>query len=111
MIKIYDMLKPPFRLKCYIPDFVHYNKINSSDNVNCVQQNGRDYCLLPFSDLMVYTGKEVIWSDIPSVIEAHKIIKNRLSLILWEPESLLESQLNITVWKLYLTDKQILDLL
>ena len=75
-VKIYAMVKPPSMWRCDIPDFVHYSKINSNNKVNCVQQNGRDYCLLPFSDLMVYTDKEVIWSDIPSVIEVHKIIKN-----------------------------------
>ena len=57
---------------------------------------------------MVYTV-EVIWANVPSVIEAHKIIKKFMKARIQ-----VHSQLNITAWKSYLNkywDKQIVDLL
>ena len=70
--------------------------------------------LLPFNDLMVYTGEEVIWADIPKIIEAHKIIKNSAMPNFMGARIPVTGQFNIPAWKSYLAgywDKQIVDLL
>ena len=73
---IYDIVNPPHKCKRNIPDVIHLNKNSSAGHRNCIQQNGRNFGFLPLNDLMVYTGEEVIWADVPNIIEAHKIIKN-----------------------------------
>ena len=73
---IYDIVNPPHKRKRNIPDIIHLNTNNSVDYKRCIQQNGRNFGFLPLNDLMVYTGKEVTWDDVPNIIEAHKIIRN-----------------------------------
>ena len=63
---------------------------------------------------MVYTGKEVLWSNVPSLIEAHKIIRTSALPNFMGVRISVSSQLNINAFKSYLSkywDKQIVDLL
>ena len=46
----------------------------------------------------------VLWSNIPSVIEAHKIIKNPAMHNFMGARIPVHSQLNIPAWKSYLTE-------
>ena len=114
VIKIYDIFNPPQQRKRKIPEIVIHNKIYSCEHVNCVQQNGQHYGFLPLSDLMVYRGEEVVWAEVPSLAEAHKIIKHSKMPNFMRARIPIQSQLNITAWKFYLNeywDKQIVDLL
>ena len=63
---------------------------------------------------MVYTGENITWTKVPSVIEAHKIIKQSAIPNFMGARIPVPSQLNINAWKSYLTgywDNQIVDLL
>ena len=115
-VKVYDIDNPPYKHKHHITNFLYYSKLYSNDYVNCVQQNGRNYGFLPLNDLMVYTGKEVLWSNVPSVIEAHKIIRTSAVPNFMGARIPVSGQLNINAWKYYpdtskYWDKQIVDLL
>ena len=75
-VKLYDVANSPCKRKRNIPDYIYHGKFQAQDYVDCVQQNGKDFGFLPLNNLMVYTGDHITWSEIPSVIEAHKIIRN-----------------------------------
>ena len=63
---------------------------------------------------MVYTGEDIIWTDVPNVIEAHKIIKKSAMPNFMGARIPVNSQFNIPAWESYLNeywDKQIVDLL
>ena len=94
-VKFYDTDNPPYKRKRHTPIFVYHSKFYSNDYVNCVQQNGMNYGFLPLNNLIVYTGKEVLWSKVPSVIEAHKIIRTSVIPNFLRARILMSSQLNI----------------
>ena len=96
VIKIYDILNPPKHRKRKIPEIVIHNKIYSRDYVHCAQQNGRHYGFLPLNDLMVYTGEEIVWPVVPSIVEAHKIIRNSQMPNFMKARFPVQSQFNIT---------------
>ena len=111
---LYDIAKPYPNTECNIPDVILCNKHNLLDYNHCVQQNGKKFGFLPLTDLTVYTGEEVVWSDIPDIIEAHKIVRLSARPNFMGARISLNSQLNIPAWKSHLTDywdKQIVDLL
>ena len=58
-----------------IPDTVKFEKIYSKDHNRCMYQNKARFGFLPYNDLLVYTGQEVIWANIPNIIEAHNLIR------------------------------------
>ena len=63
---------------------------------------------------MVYTGEDVIWNDVPNIIEAHRIIRQSAMPNFMKARIPVTGQFNISAWKLYLVaywDKQIVDLL
>ena len=63
---------------------------------------------------MVYTGEDIIWTDVPNVIEAHKIIRKSAMPNFMGARIPVNGQFNIPAWKSYLNgywDKQIVDLL
>ena len=63
---------------------------------------------------MVYTGEDVIWTDVPNIIEAHKIIRTSAMPIFMGARIPVNGQFNIPAWKSYLAgywDKQIVYLL
>ena len=69
---------------------------------------------LPLNDLMVYTGEDIIWTDVLNVIEAHKIIRKSAMPNFMGARIPVNGQFNIPAWKSYLNrywDKQIVDLL
>ena len=74
---LYDVAGRTTIRKRNILEIIHNNKYNSFNNNHCVQQNGKKKLgFLPLNDLMVYKGEEVVWSDIPDIIEAHKIVRS-----------------------------------
>ena len=75
-VYLYDVSCPPVRRKRNIPEYIYSNKFSSQDYVKCVQQNGKDFGFLPLNDLMLYTGDNITWTNIPFVVEAHTIVRN-----------------------------------
>ena len=63
---------------------------------------------------MVYSGEGVVWAEAPSLVEAHKIIKDSKMPKFMKARIPVQSLLNTTAWKIYLNvywDRQIVDLL
>ena len=89
-----------------IPDTVQWERVHSKDYNRCIYQNKAR------NDLLVYTGKEVGWGNVPNIVEAHALIRRSgLPNFLHIP---VHSQLNIPMWKQYLHtywDQQLVDLL
>ena len=101
-VKLYDVANPPCKRKHNISEFTYHSKFQSNNYAHCVQQNGMNYGLLRLNNLMVYTGEEVIWPKVPSVIEAHKIIRTSARPNFMGARIPVASQLNINAWKSYL---------
>ena len=113
-VYLYDVSNSPVRRKRNIPGYIYQDKFLSQDYVNCVQQNGKDFGFLPLNNLMVYTGDEIIWSKLPSIVEAHHIVRNSARPNFMGARIPVASQLNINALKFYLAqywDNQIVDLL
>ena len=63
---------------------------------------------------MVYTGEDVIWANVPNIIDAHKIIRKSAMPNFMGARIPVDDQFNISAWKSNLAgywDKQIVDLL
>ena len=113
-VYLYEVSCSPVRRKRNIPEYIYSNKFSSQDYVKYVQQNGKDFGFLPLNDLMLYTGDDIIWTNIPSVIEAHVIVRKLGKPNFMGARIPLASQFNINAWKFYLAqywDNQIVDLL
>ena len=113
-VYLYDVSTSPVRCKRNIPDYIYQGKFQSQDYVNCVQQNGKHFSFLHLNNLMVYTGDEITWTKIPSIVEAHNIVRNSAKPNFMGARIPVSSQLNINAWKSHLVrywDNQIVDLL
>ena len=49
-----------YKRKKSIPDTVVYNKYQSVDFKICLNQNRKGFGFIPYNDLMIYTGQEVV---------------------------------------------------
>ena len=58
-----------------IPDSIVNNKYQSVDYKNCLNQNKLGFCFIPYNDLMVCTGQEVVWGSVPDIIQAHELVR------------------------------------
>ena len=113
-VYLYDVSNSYRKRKRNIPDHIYQDKFLSSDYVNCVQQNGKDFGFLPLNNLMVYTGDDIVWSQVPNIVEAHTIVRNSKKPNFMGARIPVASQFNIQAWNSYLDqywDKQITDLL
>ena len=113
-VYLYDVSNSSMKHKRNIPDHVYQNKFLSSDYVNCVQQNGKDFGFLPLNNLMFYTGHNIVWSQVPNIVEAHNIVRHSKKPNFMGARIPVASRFNIHAWKSYLDqywDKQIVDLL
>ena len=113
-VYLYDVSCSPVRRKRNIPEYIYRNKFSSQDYVKCVQQNGKDFGFLPLNDLMLYTVDDITWTNIPSIVKAHTIVRNSGKPNFMGARIPLASQFNINAWKFYLAqywDNQIVDLL
>ena len=114
MSMIYDTMGMAHKRKRNIPEAIRLNAFYSKDYRNCVQQNGRNFGFLPMNDLLVYSGEEIVWGDVPNIIQAHKIIRNSNMPNFMAARIPVNAQFNIPAWKSHLSkywDKQIVDLL
>ena len=51
---------------------------------------------------MTYTGHEVVWGSIPSIIEAHEMIRRSAMPNFMKVRIPVQIQLNVEAWKKYL---------
>ena len=97
-----------------IPSEVYQSRFQSIDHKNCLYQNDKNFGFIPFNDLMVYTGPDIIWGTVPDIIEAHaKVRKSRLPNFM-NVRIPLKTQLKVHCWKKYLHeywDQQLVDLI
>ena len=101
-VYLYDVSNSYRKRKRNIPDHIYQDKFLSSDYVNCVQQNGKDFGFLPLNNLMVYTGDDIVWSQVPNIVEAHTIVRNSKQPNFMGARIPVASQFNIQAWNSYL---------
>ena len=58
-----------------VPLYISNNKNFSKDYKACIQQNGDQFGHIPINNLKIYQGPEVLWKQIPSIIQAHNLIR------------------------------------
>ena len=86
-----------------IPSEVYQSRFQSIDHKNCLYQNDKNFGFIPFNDLMVYTGPDIIWGTVPDIIEAHaKVRKSGLPNFM-NVRIPLKTQLKVHCWKKILT--------
>ena len=70
--------------------------------------------IVPYNDLMIYTGQEVVWGNVPDIIQAHTLVRRSAMPNFMQVRIPVKSQLNVAAWKKYLHsywDKQLIDLI
>ena len=55
--------------------YIWARKNESKDYNGCITQNVDEFGYIPLNDLVTYQGPLVIWENTPSVLEAHKLIR------------------------------------
>ena len=97
-----------------IPDRVYAARFQSIDHKNCLYQNEKKFGFIPINDLMVYTGPERIWGQVPNIVEAHAKIKQSGLPNFMSLRIPVQTQLKVRSWEKYLYsywDQQLLDLI
>ena len=95
-----------------MPLYIWNNKNGSKDYKACIQQNGDQFGYIPLNDLKIYQGPEVTWKQTPSIIQAHKLIRQSGVPNILNCRIPVRTQLNPDRWRHYLTgycDKQLPD--
>ena len=87
-----------------IPLYVWQNKHLSKDHVACIAQNGGDFGYIPLNDLKTYNGPDILWQNIPDILEAHKIIRNSGVPNFLKSRIPVPTQLNPERWYFHLQD-------
>ena len=98
-----------YKRKKYIPDSVIANKYQSLDHKNCINQNTKAFGFVPYNDLLIYTGPEIVWANVPDIVQAHQLIRQSAMPNFMQVRIPVKSQLKVEVWKKYLDaywDKQ-----
>ena len=90
------------RKKC-IPDTVKWEQIYSKDYNRSIFQNKARFGFIPYNDLLLYTGEDVVWGEVPNMVEAHTLIRKSGLPNYLGMRIPVTSQLNIPVWQKYLT--------
>ena len=81
------------------------------DHKNGLNQNTKGFGFIPYNDLMVYTGLEVVWGSVPSIIQAHELVRRLAMPNFMQVRIPVNTQLNVEAWKKYLNsnwDKQLI---
>ena len=87
-----------------VPLYIWNNRNSSKDYKACMQQNGNQFGYIPLNDLKVYQGPDVLWKQIPCIIEAHKLIKRSGMPNFLYCRIPVQTQLNPDRWRHYLAD-------
>ena len=96
-----------------IPSHVYGSRYQSIDYKNCLYQNEKKFGFLPLNDLMVYTGHDVIWGDVPNILQAHAHVRQSGVPNFMSCRIPVQTQLKVQAWKKYLNsywDRQLIDL-
>ena len=72
------------------------------DFKNCLNQNSKAFGFIPYNDLMIYTGQEVVWGNVPDIIQAHALVRCSAMPNFMQVRIPIKSQLNVAAWKKYL---------
>ena len=84
------------------------------DFKNYRSQNSKAFGFIPYNDLMIYTGQEVVWGNVPDIIQAHTLVRCSAMPNFMQVRIPVKSQLNVAAWKKYLHsywDRQLIDLI
>ena len=80
----------------------------------CISQTGGYFGFVPHAPLNLYKGPSVKWTEIPSILQAHDLVKNSGTHNYLKCRIPVNSHLNINRWQHHLKDywdQQIVDLL
>ena len=91
-----------YKRKRLIPDSIINKKCQSLEHKNCIDQNTKGFGFILFNELMTYTGHEVVWGSIPSIIEAHEMTRRSAMPNFMKVRIPVQIQLNVEAWKKYL---------
>ena len=84
-----------------------------SDHQKCIEQTGGYFGFVPQTSLKVYQGSVVNWENIPTTLEAHKLVRSSGTHNYLKCRIPVNSHLKIDNWTYFLKDywdKQIVDL-
>ena len=97
-----------------IPPHIYGARYQSVDYKNCIYQNDKNFGFCPLNDLMVYTGHDVTWGNIPNILQAHATVRQSGLPNFMGCRIPVETQLKVPAWKKYLQsywDNQLVDLI
>ena len=80
----------------------------------CISQTGGYFGFVPETPLKFYEGPSIQWKEIPSILQAHALVKNSGTHNCLKCRIPVNSHLNVNRWEHYLDaywDQQIVDLL
>ena len=103
-----------FNMEEVVTLYIWANRNSSKDYTACIQQNGDQFGYIPLYDLKLYYGPEVTWENIPSILQAHKLIRQSGVPNFLNCRTPVQTKLNPARWRYYLTDywdKQLPDLI
>ena len=87
-----------------VPLYIWANRNTSKDYKACIQQNGYQFWYIPLNDLKIYHGPVVTWRKPPSILQAHKLIRQSGVPNFLNCRIQVQTQLNPDSWREYLTD-------
>ena len=79
-----------------------------------MNQNRKGFGFIPYNDLVIYTGQEVVWRSVPDIIQAHELVRQSALPNFIQVSFPGNLQLNVGAMKKYLHsywDKQLIDLI
>ena len=97
-----------------VPLYIWDNKHNCKDYVACIRQNGDTFGYIPLSNLKLYQGPQITWVTTPSILQAHKLIRQSGVPNFLNCSFPVQTQLHPDRWRHYLTDywdQQLTDLI
>ena len=87
-----------------VPLYIWANKHKCKDYVACIQQNGDTFGYIPLSNLKLYKGPQITWGTTPSILQAHKLIRQSGVPNFLNCRIPVQTQLYPDRWRHYLTD-------
>ena len=96
------------------PLYIWDNKHNCKDYAACIRQNGDTFGYIPLSNLKLYQGPQITWDTTPSILQAHKLIRQSGVPNFLNCRIPVQTQFHPDRWRHYLTDywdQQLTDLI
>ena len=82
--------------------YIWANTNTSKDHKACIKQNGHQFGYIPLNDLKLYRGPEDIWKNAPSILQAHKFMRQSRVPHFLNCRIPVKTQLNPDRWRYYL---------